>query len=903
MAFGSVTSSKVKIILEAQDNVTATLNKLKANFAKADQEMQATLQRRTDAWTQQHAQSFTSHYKHLSGPNGNYLTRMSEQWDEKRMSAWYKDGRFISQGFYNPFVSSAHILAALQSQGNKLYKNAQIFTDRLISVNQWMTKASAKLFEVGGKLSMAGGVMTGAGIAGLTSLYKPLSQFGDFQRNMLEAQVKSGASAAQYNAMTGAARQYAANSSWDPQQVSSVMAKMSSMGFKPDQITNSFRQIMDYSRAVGQDDPMWAAQGIGAMMNSFGINAADSAGVSKVIDKMTAAIVNSPLRDDTLREAMKQVAPLVKDKQGTIDDMLAWNMVMAQKGIDGSIAGTAQKNFLMRTGNSKIVDYLGKFGIAVFDDAGNRRSARQILADIAQIKKVMTDKEWDAFAFKVFGARSQSGIGAMFDDDALENAYSALADAEGLSKQIREQMESGVFGSLKRIWSALQDMFLEVGKSLENLLKEWEPKFIAWMHWATEMVGDNPRFVKWLADAYAWMVQIGIPLTAIGASLMVIGGVLSGFQTIISFIMMACKHVIYPVIVGIGKALGWIFITFGGIGSLLVLVLAAIVGLVAWTGDWGKILTGIFNGGGILNGIKLMGRSFVMVFKQAGVDIYYSLKYAFNKVLTYLWNGVKMIGVGLLKALSYVPGLGKLDEVANSIAIQTDWESGDKEISREWTQRRKEVENEYKQYLADVEKYKNDAAAKNTSEASDVEKRGKPVAMPAPKNDDLVLAQRQQREAEADAKWAIYFPGTQRPAELEQAEKEIEKYEKAEEKRRRALVDAAFESDKSAEKEEKAAAKKEESERKKAAAEARSKAEEERKAKEFKTNQLKRQAELTKGMKPLFQGSLDATKWLHNLGEYSKGGKTEMELQERQVDLLASIDETLSNGEVMFAGV
>jgi hypothetical protein len=78
---------------------------------------------------------------------------------------------------------------------------------------------------------------------------------------------------------------------------------------------------------------------------------------------------------------------------------------------------------------------------------------------------------------------------------------------------------------------------------------------------------------------------------------------------------------------------------------------------------------------------------------------------------------------------------------------------------------------------------------------------------------------------------------------------------------------------------------------------------EERKAKEFKANQLKRQAELTKGMKPLFQGSLDATKWLHNLGEYSKGGKTEMELQERQVDLLASIDETLSNGEVMFAGV
>lgn len=893
MAFGSVASSKVKVILEAQDNVTATLNKLKANFSRADKELDARLQQRValyqemQAWDKKNQRAGVS-YMYPDFLKGKMVHRVQQ---------------FNNKDWYNPVISGAHVFAALSMQTAKLYTNTQRFIDGLIKTNQWMTKASAKLFEVGGKLSMAGGVMTGAGIAGLRSLYKPLSDFGDFQRNMLEAQVKSGASAAQYNAMTGAARQYAANSSWDPQQVSSVMAKMSSMGFKPDQITNSFRQIMDYSRAVGQDDPMWAAQGIGAMMNSFGINAADSKGVSKVIDKMTAAIVNSPLRDDTLREAMKQVAPLVKDKQGTIDDMLAWNMVMAQKGIDGSIAGTAQKNFLMRTGNSKIVDYLGKFGIAVFDDAGNRRSARQILADIAQIKKVMTNKEWDAFAFKVFGARSQSGIGAMFDDNALEQAYSALADAEGLSQQIREQMESGVFGSLKRIWSALQDMFLEVGKSLENLLKEWEPKFIAWMHWATEMVGDNPRFVKWLADAYAWMVQIGIPLTAIGASLMVIGGVLSGFQTIISFIIMACQHVIYPVVVGIGKALGWIFITFGGIGSLLVFVLAAIVGLVAWTGDWGKILTGIFNGGGILNGIKLMGRSFVLVFKQAGVDIYYSLKFAFNKVLTYLWNGVKMIGVGLLKALSYVPGLGKLDEVANSIAIQTNWESGDKEISREWTQRRKEVENEYKQYLNDVEKYKEDAAAKNTSTPSDVEKRGKPVKMSAPMNDDLVMIQRQQREAEASAKWAIYFPGTQRPAELEQAEKEIEKYEKAEEKRKRALVEAALESDKSAEKEERKAEKERKAAAAKAQAEEKRRQAEEQKAKEFKANQLKRQAELTKGMKPLFQGTLDATKWLHNLGEYSKGGKTEMELQERQVDLLASIDETLSNGEVMFAGV
>lgn len=894
MAFGSTASTKVKVILEAQDKVSAQLNRIKANFAKADQEMQARAQQRQAqlsqymaSWDKIHPQSTTGWYNFTNSSGEKF--RSFEHFTPERLKAL---------GMYNPYIAGAHVVAALQTQTSKIYQTAQRFTDGLIKANQWMTKATASLMSAGGKLTMGGGILTGAGIAGLTSLYKPLSQYGDFQRNMLEAQVKSGASAAQYNAMTGAARQYAAGSSWDPQQVSSVMAKMSSMGFKPDQITNSFRQIMDYSRAVGQDDPMWAAQGIGAMMNSFGINAADRGTVSKVIDKMTAAIVNSPLRDDTLREAMKQVAPLVKDKQGTIDDMLAWNMVMAQKGIDGSIAGTAQKNFLMRTGNSKIVDYLGKFGIAVFDDAGNRRSARQILADIAQIKKVMTDKEWDAFAFKVFGARSQSGIGAMFDDNALEQAYSALADAGGLSEQIREQMESGVFGSLKRIWSAIQDMFLEVGKSLENLLKEWEPKIIAWFNWATEMVGDNPRFVQWLADAYKWMVQIGIPLTAIGVSLTVIGGVLSGFQTIVAFLIGTVTKALIP-------AIAWIFTTLGAVGGALALVAVVLGVIIGKTFRWGKIFQAMFNGGDILHGIKLLGWSLWESLKWASAKFFRLWLLLQAKVAGLLWKGIVLPIYGVMKAASYIPGLSSVSRAADAMlnAPGQMMESG---VNYIFDAIDKENERTRKEYFKDLDKYSAEAKAQNYSEASDIEKRGKPVAMLAAMNDDIVMIQRQQREALASAKWAQYFPGTQRPAELEQAEKEIEKFEKAEEKRRKALVDSAFASENAADKEEKAAAKKEAAERKKAISEAkaeeRKRQEEERKAKEFKANQLKRQAELTKGMKPLFKGTVEAAKWLHGIGEYSKDAKEERE--EEMADNVAGIYDILSSGEgVVFAGV
>ena len=889
MAFGSVATSKVKVILEAQDHVTATLNKLKANFAKADAEMNARMTASMKAQSARMADWFSKN------KNPEYF--QYREWG-KNGGKWGWARRYEEMadvmgkgGFYSPIVSIAAVTAAMQQRVSTLYKTAARFTDGLATVNQWMTKASAKLMEAGGKLTMSGGIMTGAGVAGLRSLYTPLSNWGDFQRNMLEAQVKSGASAAQYNAMVGAARGYASGSSWDPQQVSSVMAKMSSMGFKPDQITNSFRQIMDYSRAVGQDDPMWAAQGIGAMMNSFGINAADSGMVSKVIDKMTAAIVNSPLRDDTLREAMKQVAPLVKDKMGTIDDMLAWNMVMAQKGIDGSIAGTAQKNFLMRTGNSKIVDYLGKFGIAVFDDAGNRRSARQILADIAQIKQVMTDKQWDDFAFKVFGARSQSGIGAMFDDNALEQAYSSLADSEGLSLQIREQMESGVFGSLKRIWSALQDMFLEVGKSLEVTLKEMEPKIIEWFHWIKEQIENMPSLVERAEKFFEWMTRIGIPVTAIGLAITGIGAVLSGIQTIASALIFSVQNVLWPVISGIAQALTWIFVSVAAVagvaGGVIVAAFAAIlattVAISAATMRWDKILTGMFNGGGILKGIKMMGWS-----------LWETFKWVMANVARLLADIIVIPITAILKAVSYVPGLKVVGKAADALWNGSGWVFDELD---------KENERTRKEYFKDLDKYVHDSEAGNRSEANDIAKRGAPVSMPAPMNDDLVMIQRQQREAIANEKWAQYFPGTQRPADLEEAEKQIDKYEKAEEKRLKALVASADASDKSAKAEERKAEKERKAAAAKAQAEEKQRQAEEQKAKEFRASQLKRQAELTKNMKPIFQGSMEAAKWLHNLGEYSKDGKTDRDLEQEQVDLLSGIYGLMENGEAVFQGV
>ena len=247
-----------------------------------------------------------------------------------------------------------------------------------------------------------------------------------------------------------------------------------------------------------------------------------------------------------------------------------------------------------------------------------------------------------------------------------------------------------------------------------------------------------------------------------------------------------------------------------------------------------------------------------------------------------------------MKAASYIPGLKAVGQAADTM-LNAPGQMAQAGVSGFFDEIDKENERTRKEYFKDLEQYSEEAKAKNFSEASDIEKLVQDVHMPTAQNDEMVMAMRNQREAIAKEEWARYVqskdPYAQMPANLEEAEKIIQKAKDAEMKLTEERVKAAFAADKAAEKEEKAAAKK-------ARAEEKRKQEEERKAKEFRANQLKRQAELTKGLKPLYRGSMEAAKWINGLGEYDKSSQ---ELEQQQVSLLESISKNTENGMVLEA--
>jgi len=785
-----------------------------------------------------------------------------------------------------------------------------------------VNKFAQKMKSKGGEfmnMSTVGGTL--AGFASLRGLAKPLTDYGDFQRNMLTVQAKSQASAGEYDMLSARAREYAASTSWDPQQVSSVMLEMASAGFKPNEIMNSFAHIMDYSRAVGQDDPMWAARGITSTLRSFKIDTSDSKEVKKAIDKMAAVIVNSPLREDTLREALRQVAPMVLDKGGTLDDALAWIMSMAEKGFDGSNAGTALKNYLVRTGAKS--EFMQQFGISVYDENGNRKSSSQLLSDINTARDSMTDMQRDAFDKEVFGMRSAAGINSMFDIKSVEKAYTVLQNASGLSEDIRAHMESGVFGSIKRIFSAMQDMFLEVGKSLETMLKRYEQPIIEWFKYITEEVGDNPRFVQWFTEILIKVTEISAIILSIGAVINTIGAAATGFSGTMTLIAVTTK-----VIVTFATA---IITAFTAVAAVVGTVTAAALAVVAVLGIWiasgmrfTKTLFAIFNGGKISEGIALMVKDYDVNFRIV-----------MTKIISFIWNVFRELGQGIywvfakivssiIYLLSYIPGLGGLDEVSKSVMDSADFTKWDESYKKSHEKNMERLYKERANVHKQIDTFAKEAAATNTAKSIDAPSRANvPKSIPSPETDLAYIDDIDQRLERNYIEWEKYVrpksPFMVMPTDVEKQEKIINKYRKAEMKLASERAKAAEETRKAAENEAKAKKKKQENELKKQQDEAKKlaaekakkekeekvKIEKERKRKE---EEVKKQRDLTSGLRSFFKGTISAWEQykknqqnLKDIIDKKNNGKKDPE--EEQVKLLTDIRDYIVDGEPAVEGV
>ena len=474
---------------------------------------------------------------------------------------------------------------------------------------------AAKLDAMGNAMIFKGMATLAPAMAGLVLPSRAINQWAEFERYMLGVQVRAKGTKTEYENLMNTVRKYARESQKTPAEVAQAAEEIAAgSDFTMEQIGKAFPNVLDYAIAVRQDSPAEAAKNVIGQMNAFGMTSADQ--MKEVVDKMAMAVNSSAMHDPDLSYSMQQLAAEVAQAGGTLDDALAMTMVTAKTNIKGSKAGTALRQLLAQAGikDRMLVNERTGEGITSFDVGTDGRkqfkSVQQRLVDLAALRAGMDDAEKAAFDAKIWGARASSGVKTLLNHlDELPAAYAALADSEGYAENARKHMESGLFGSIKKIQSAWQDLMLSVGQQFGKAMHNVEGFIVPILNRLSDWVAKHGAIVRLVTEILMVLLAIGAGLILGGLAIKLIGvslAAICGLAVFLKSAIVMIGFVLYNVV-----CLAWVTIlqlvlaviaacmSFVGIISLLGIAIAGIflygVGQVSRLGEiFGATFSGVF---------------------------------------------------------------------------------------------------------------------------------------------------------------------------------------------------------------------------------------------------------------------------------------------------------------------
>ena len=359
-----------------------------------------------------------------------------------------------------------------------------------------MKKAQKNLKKFGKNVQRTGQNLTSSltlPIAGLAAV--SLKTFADFEQGMLKVKAISGATDAEFKALTESAKLLGSTTMFTAAQVAELQLNLSKLGLTPTQINQSTESILNLAQATDSDLAQ-AATVTAKIMNAFGMEATD---MQRITDVMADSFSSTALDMTKFETAMASVAPVAKMAGADIEKTTAILGVLVNNGVEASTAGTALRNIFLDLAKS------GK----TWDQAMN---------------EINSSTEPLAVAMDMFGKRganvatilAQSGV-------EIQNLTSDFRDSTGEAQKMAEIMDSGVAGSLRKMRSQLEGAAIQLGEILVPVFQAVINKISKLVSWFSGLSSETQKsIVKW-----------ALFIATLGPFLIIVGKISLGISSLI----------------------------------------------------------------------------------------------------------------------------------------------------------------------------------------------------------------------------------------------------------------------------------------------------------------------------------------------------------------------------------
>lgn len=367
---------------------------------------------------------------------------------------------------YNDLTKkNASLVVQLKKLADPLGKDAKAFqklsgqintnTAALTKMDAKMGRSQRNVGNYGGAIKGMG-VQLGAAILAFKTLERVIGTFVDFEFQIKQVGVISGATATELAMLEKSAKDLGSSTAFTAGEVAGLQKELAKLGFDPTEIENMTSSVLDLAFAFG-DDLGTTATAVGSTLRQFNL---DSSEATRVTDVMATAFANSSLDLAKFETAMAKSAPVAQALGFTLEDTTAILGTLTNAGLDASTAGTSLKNIFLKLADptGDLAKSLGR-NITSVDElvpAMNELVASGI--DVAGMLDITDKRSVTAFASMLSGSESITEM-----SEKLENA-------QGTTKRFADVMRDSLKGQLDEVKSSAEGFALELTDNLQPVL-------------------------------------------------------------------------------------------------------------------------------------------------------------------------------------------------------------------------------------------------------------------------------------------------------------------------------------------------------------------------------------------------------------------------------------------------
>ena len=308
--------------------------------------------------------------------------------------------------------------------------------------------------NVGNYKQSIGSVVTavGAAIIAFKTFQRVLGTFVDFEFQIKQVGVISGATAAEMEMLSDSAKALGASTAFTAGEVAGLQKELAKLGFNPAEIEAMTSATLDLAFAFGNDIAE-TGEIVGVVLNSYKMEASEA---TRVTDVLAKAFASTALDLQKFNVAFPKVGAIASQLGFSLEGTTALLGELANSGLEASTAGTSLRSIFLKLAdsNSALSQTLGGSVTSIDQLLPALNDLFESGADVEEMLGLTDKRSVTAFATLASGATDVAVL-----TDSLENSA-------GTASKFADVMRDSLKGSLDAATSAANGMVIELFEAL-----------------------------------------------------------------------------------------------------------------------------------------------------------------------------------------------------------------------------------------------------------------------------------------------------------------------------------------------------------------------------------------------------------------------------------------------------